>query len=312
MSVEELNGLFQQRLSRKNERVRQEVVAGYTRWHNRVRSLEPIFKLAFLEGLAEKIKANRAFRTVREDVEAEIDRVKIELGEQDRPELKPDRLDRNIDDFTPDNYTPGEEWKVGGDMTQPEKVIMDADDNAGIFKPEFDISRKYFFKGTRAEYSGISLKDVNQTGRSVAAYRIDQLLGANIIPATFKAKKGNTDGSVMKFIEAAKPMRFFQNRQLVSHDEPGHRREISNLYLMDVITGQVDRHGQNIQIHDGKVGGIDNDAAFGKNVSFNSTDGSVFFPLPINPASKGEHQWKWEYARKLTRKIMDSLDHSEG
>lgn len=160
-----------------------------------------------------------------------------------------------------------------GGLNSVKEVIMDSEDTKGYFKKEKAVDTMYGMH--RGKAAGIPEIDPNQTGRAIAAYRIDQLLEAGIIPKTYKATKGGKVGSVMEKIEDAIP-----GRDPVDFDGTGthirgeHIQELHKLYLMDVITGQVDRHLGNVLLKGGKVWGIDNDLTFGDQYGFDPKSGS--------------------------------------
>ncbi|MBP0030567.1 hypothetical protein [Roseofilum sp. Guam] len=159
-----------------------------------------------------------------------------------------------------------------GGLNSVKEVIMDNQDTKGYFKKEKAVDEMYgMHKGTAA---GIPQRNPNQTGRAIAAYRIDQLLEAGIIPKTYKATKGGKTGSVMEKISDAKPGRDPYDIDGGSNIEGRHIQELHKLYLMDVITGQVDRHLGNVLLKGGKVWGIDNDLTFGDQYGFDPKSGS--------------------------------------
>lgn len=113
--------------------------------------------------------------------------------------------------------------------------------------------------------------------RTLAMYKLDQLLGANVIPPTFLAKHNDQIGTVMQKIEGNS---YYQK---ITTGEKGHetnfslkaeasvafRKSLSNLYLLDIIAGQVDRHSGNFMVEmEGGVikgvKGVDLDLAFGE------------------------------------------------
>jgi len=161
-----------------------------------------------------------------------------------------------------------------GGLNSVREVIMDDEDTKGYFKKEKAVDTMYGMH--RGKAAGIPKIDPNQTGRAIAAYRIDQLLEAGIIPKTYKATKGGKVGSVMEKIEDAQPAVVHNpgEMEFVSNLTKEHQQELSQLYLMDVITGQVDRHLGNALVKGGKVWGIDNDLTFGDQYGFDPKSGS--------------------------------------
>ncbi|MEW7289084.1 eCIS core domain-containing protein [Aquimarina sp. 2304DJ70-9] len=165
-------------------------------------------------------------------------------------------------------------WRKGGQMNMGiEKVMINLRGDEGIFKPEMDKIEDY--KTSRAKLAGIPETKPNMTGRSIASYRIDQLLGAGIIPKTSLATKGTAFGSVMNFIKDAKPGSESHGTKTILNFKEHHQKERDKLYLMDIITGQIDRNHTNVLLQGKKVWGIDNDLAFGSKISFDAGSGVV-------------------------------------
>lgn len=104
--------------------------------------------------------------------------------------------------------------------------------------------------------------------RNLATYKIDQLLGGNIIPPTFAARHAGQVGTIME-----KVIGKTGNKATAAElNHPLVRQGLSKLYLLDVICGQVDRHNKNymLVIENGTimgVKGIDNDLSFGQGYS---------------------------------------------
>jgi len=136
----------------------------------------------------------------------------------------------------------------------------------GYFKPESKADLEYgFHKGTE---SGIPEKNPGFIKRSIATYKLDQILGAGVIPPTFLVKHRGKTGILMQEVEG------FTKKQVTKDDATVEQKKLfeqakvqkgmANLYILDYIAGQVDRHSKNVMItRDGEVRGIDNDLAFG-------------------------------------------------
>ena len=122
--------------------------------------------------------------------------------------------------------------------------------------------------------------------RAVASYRIAELLGqANMIVNTgfaefsFNNKKkrglamevasGRSPKKAVKVhaSDAYDPISFYDPR--IDIYDPNLHKNLSSLQVMDVITGQVDRHAGNYFVNSetGDVKGIDNDFSFGKQLT---------------------------------------------
>ncbi len=179
--------------------------------------------------------------------------------------LESNRLNSEVEDKS---------WQKGGQMNKGiEKVKINLREDEGIFKPEMDKIEDY--ESSRAKLAGIPETKPNMTGRSIAAYKIDQLLRAGIIPETSFAMKGTAFGSVMKFIDNAKPGSESHGTKTILNFKEHHQKERDKLYLMDIITGQIDRNHTNVLLQGEKVWGIDNDLAFGSKISFDEQTGKV-------------------------------------
>lgn len=140
-----------------------------------------------------------------------------------------------------------------------------------------------------SEIYGINTGAPGFAKRNVAAYRIDQLFGAGVIPKTELAMMGSKQGSLMAAAKGetlgkvASEQRLFydigakrtalmsgapQGQVSVHADNPGLQMWLSRLSLIDAIIGQLDRHWGNMFITTDTFGnvtgvtGIDNDLAF--------------------------------------------------
>jgi hypothetical protein len=189
------------------------------------------------------------------------------------------------------------------------------------FKSELDEN-----KSDAAKEVGIPEKNPNFGNRNVAMYRLDQLLGTDVIPRTEFAMHGGYVGTVMDIakgqsaiykaeVEIVDPIviqqvnqtlariadpntkpgdrqdlqdsiankrvetdpqngdRYFEKKTKArdfDYDSPQARKGMSNLQVVDALSGQLDRHVGNIYCETDKNGkvtaikGIDNDLAFGQ------------------------------------------------
>jgi hypothetical protein len=161
----------------------------------------------------------------------------------------------------------------------------------GKSKWVFKEDKKNDATGTKANPAnggnGIEKVDAGQSIRSIATYKLDQLFGANISEKTFAAKHRQKLGFVMKFSEglqglsvlshAASPFKSredkpnslkFKDSTLKSNTPASTktlREGLSTMALMDIISGQVDRHGDNYLVENNtNVRAIDNDLSFVK------------------------------------------------
>jgi hypothetical protein len=176
-------------------------------------------------------------------------------------------------EFRDEHLTYGVDATVGGALNKLDLVVydfgMERTDTGhrkvvgGKFSGYFKPSKKYDtdFATHRGTASGIGHKDPNFEGRALALYALDQFLGADVIPPTFRAQHKGVEGTVMQEIEGKTRGKTATTKLA----EVEVKRGLSTLYLLDYIAGQNDRHSENVIISpDGKVWGIDNDLAFGE------------------------------------------------
>lgn len=119
-------------------------------------------------------------------------------------------------------------------------------------------------------------QDPRMAARAVASSRLDKALGTNVLAdeafAYHKGQLGNVSamvgGRALVANETDKKGEVVNQdlAQIEDAKSAEYQRSMSNLGVMDYLTGQVDRHGGNI-FYDPKTGGvkgIDNDLAFGQ------------------------------------------------
>ncbi|WP_434686373.1 eCIS core domain-containing protein [Pseudanabaena minima] len=159
----------------------------------------------------------------------------------------------------------------------------------GYFKAQVDEDKvNSRHRGAEKGGSGIPEKDPKFVERNIAMYRLDQLLNANVIPPTFKAKFNGEAGLLMQAAvgksgkDLSTKIKQARNKDTNEGDSEASalqailnsgitRHALSNLFLLDIIAGQVDRHYGNyiVELDEQNkaigVKGIDNDIAFGKN-----------------------------------------------
>jgi len=101
----------------------------------------------------------------------------------------------------------------------------------------------------------------------MAMYELDKVLGANVIPPTFLAMHEGKIGTVMAQVVKKKPTG--EEATGKEKAQPHVQKSLSNLFLLDIVAGQVDRHSGNyiFEVEGGVVKGvkgIDLDLAFGE------------------------------------------------
>lgn len=104
--------------------------------------------------------------------------------------------------------------------------------------------------------------------RSVASYKLDQLLGTNVIAEEKMAQA--PDGRLMGVsvqVDGAQITGKHEGKDCflqADYSDPRIQKGLSDLETMDYLTGQIDRHHGNVFVDPstGKVTGIDNDLSF--------------------------------------------------
>ena len=181
-----------------------------------------------------------------------------------------------------DAQVKGKGHEASGQMNKVKELHYATENGefSGYFKEEKGFAPQ--IQGHEAEV-GIHQADPNYGARSVAMYRIDQLLGANV---TARAEFAVHDGRLGTVLETAKGKRAADvnwalsgahQQQLgagsVATDDPILQRSMNKLQLLDVICGQLDRHMGNWMIETDEQGrlkgvtGIDLDMAFGSGMT---------------------------------------------
>lgn len=166
---------------------------------------------------------------------------------------------------------------------------LDYQTEAGDFKGYFKEEKGFNTEPEPQELAvGIKQADPNYGARSVALYRLDQLLNAGVTArAEFAVHKDANGNSVLgTVLESAKGKQAAKTKfgQSTGHakaigggaiglDDPALQRGLNKLQILDAIAGQLDRHEGNYYIQsDGKGGaakvtGIDLDMAFGADMT---------------------------------------------
>ncbi len=172
----------------------------------------------------------------------------------------------------------GKESEGGVNKVKELHYVTESGDFSGYFKEDKGFANKNY-QGHEADV-GIHQIDPNYGARTVAMYRLDQLLGANV---TAKAEFAVHDGKLGTVLESAKgqeasdvkwAMDEDQQKQLgpgaVLTSDPILQKGMNKLQIFDAICGQLDRHQGNWYVDmDPKTGkvrgikGIDLDMSFG-------------------------------------------------
>jgi hypothetical protein len=165
-----------------------------------------------------------------------------------------------------------------GQMNTVTELTYQSDDGdfSGFFKADKGFDAAPAWQGLDV---GIRQADPNYSARSVAMYRLDQLLGAGV---TARAEFAVHDGRMGLALESAKGVRAVDANMALSQaaaqaagpgaysvDDKVLLQCLNKLQILDAIAGQLDRHGGNYFIQgEGNrvtgVTGIDLDLAFGQ------------------------------------------------
>ena len=94
--------------------------------------------------------------------------------------------------------------------------------------------------------------------REIAAYRLSEALGWDLVPLTVKRKGPHGEGSLQFFIDAD-----FEQHYFTLREHPAHRARLERVCVFDLITNNADRKsGHCLLGPDGNVYAIDNGLTF--------------------------------------------------
>jgi hypothetical protein len=176
--------------------------------------------------------------------------------------------------------TGGQDKAGAGQVNTVDRVIYDIGGGQsfeGFFKADKGFEDK---APGHQEQVGINNTDPNYAGRAIAMYRLDQLLGTDVIARSEFAVHNNTMGSVTEKAKGTAASRIDmaltdaerdrRGGDTISAEDPVLQRCLNKLQIIDAIAGQLDRHAGNYYIQTDGAGkvtgvtGIDLDMAFGK------------------------------------------------
>ena len=138
----------------------------------------------------------------------------------------------------------------------------------GVFKPLGNVE-----KGWVAAATGIPKRDPQIAMRNIATLSYAQKLGIDVIPDTRVAViRTGLDGPKLGLAMERAKGKPAAEANLALFNRPDVCAEVTKLQLLDHLTGQGDRHGNNYFIDIGqdgkaKVTGIDNDQCFGSRLT---------------------------------------------
>lgn len=156
--------------------------------------------------------------------------------------------------------------KLGGGINATNLVDLEGEGKA-VFKPQK--GEKWVYQGSAVRFT-VSNKAVTLAQREVAAYRVDQILGTNLVPETVYRTIDKVKGSLQRFVSGALPdyeYRRTANARSLTLDE------LHRFTVLDVLIGNADRHRGNYMrvVADGRPVAIDHGYAFPAARSVEST-----------------------------------------
>ncbi len=178
-------------------------------------------------------------------------------------------------------------YDFGVRHTDTEDLKADGGTFEGFFKADVDVDVMNSQHRGGEGRAGIPANNPEFGKRNIAMYKIDQLLGANVVPPTFAAVHGGQAGIVMEKIQGVTGAQARQDDD-IDMDHPLIRQGLSKIYLLDVICAQVDRHAGNYMVilENGVIKGakaIDNDLAFGKDYDYDQNEMMSRFNKAFGP-----------------------------
>jgi hypothetical protein len=118
------------------------------------------------------------------------------------------------------------------------------------------------------KYSGDEMDTVGEAGY----HDLAETIGWDMVPQTEIVDLGAGKGSCQAFVNGKHPKWSDSNKGVVKITED-HFEDIAQIFAMDVLVGNLDRHDENMIIDDdGKVWAIDNDTWTGNAVNYNERD----------------------------------------
>ena len=184
----------------------------------------------------------------------------------------------------------------------------------------------YYYRATMSNSIATNIagipENANITGRNVATYRLAELLGiSELIPAAtkvlYKDKNGNEHKGILMAGTVGEPVARIkylkkQHSQKIKLEKEVYLQLVS-LQILDILTGQVDRHEGNILLqnvqklqHYSKVTGIDNDMCFG-NISYYTLSGDMEFLKPLSAKIHPLENEKGTTLKMIDQELFDRV-----
>lgn len=151
----------------------------------------------------------------------------------------------------------------------PEEEILEMREKVSS-KPIRGWSNRAHFISFKDDGDGVFKPLLEEYKQERAAYLVDRFLGFDFVPPTIVRAIDGKLGSIQQFIHDAS----------LIYDTPERKRDIYKadlikLWIFDYIIWNMDRHGGNFLLKDGKILAIDHGSAF--------SDRNLFFPYKSYP-----------------------------
>jgi hypothetical protein len=197
-------------------------------------------------------------------------------------------------------YTPtsAQQRHMGSGLSDQRLVDMDENFAGGvndISKVEYDDGMKGVFKAEsdenfvrKAMDAGIPENDPRWGNREVGALALDRAMGLGMVPHTEFATHGGYFGTVQEFVQGKTPAQIQEEDPELwarIQSDPRFQSQRADLQAFDYITGNMDRHGNNMMIQTGeggdfqKIHAIDNGISFAPKTDL-PVDGTHIHGLP--------------------------------
>ena len=138
---------------------------------------------------------------------------------------------------------------------------------------EFEGGHKAIYK-----YSGDEMDVIGETGY----HDLAETIGWDMVPQTEAVDLGAGDRSCQAFIKGKHPKSADSDEGVIKITED-HFEDIAQIFAMDIVVGNTDRHDENMIIDEtGKVWAIDNDTWTGNAVGYDETTDTYYVEVYRN------------------------------
>ena len=150
------------------------------------------------------------------------------------------------------------------------------DGSVGVFKPGKALDNPAH-RPVVSTHAGIPRVQPRYEARSIASPRLDEMLETGLLVKTGFYEHQGKMGILMEQAQGKTMYDFIDDWQQ-NDFPPALHRDVNKLQLLDAVTGQLDRHGDNVMVETDAQGnyaglkGIDNDTSFGADAEYNELD----------------------------------------